>query len=294
MTELTILPSENQALTTEPNYQGLLDMAHNFSESALCPKVLKGKPQDIAVVMLAGRDYGISDFQAVFGTGALYVIDGRLSMEAQLMRALCLSSPACEYLQEVESTPDKSTWVTQRQGAPKPDIETFTLAEARAQGLLKKPNWSGNPGPRTMLSHRASARLCRRVYPDILKGISYTPEELKEGLSEPAEQKEAATSRVEALIASLGPAEPEEPANEGEPEVGPTPEAEKEAFDAEMRFEVNSKELEEYYLGKFQEAADLEEVEAVYADARSLKGKYTPASVEAIKRGRTEALARLK
>lgn len=290
MTDLTILPEEKTTAVAERGYRELLDMAEEFSKSSLCPKHLKGKAQDIAVVMLAGRDYGISDFQAVFGTGSLYVIDGRLSMEAQLMRALCLASPACKWIREIQSSDTKSVWATQRAGVPEVDSESFTLEEARAQGLLNKPNWKGNPGARTMLSHRACARLCRRVYPDVLKGITYTPEEIREIEAEVVAEAPAPQSRVEALVASIGgeaQAEPSEAPQEA-------PAAEPEASEEDFEREVKSQEYTEAYVAALEAARSLEEVNEVFAKARADKELLVEDDIRKLKDSYTEALARLK
>jgi hypothetical protein len=53
---------------------------------------------------------------------------------------------------------------------------TYTVEEAKAAGLMSSDTWKKHTA--AMLRARATSALCRLVFPDVLMGASYTPEEL--------------------------------------------------------------------------------------------------------------------
>ena len=92
------------------------------------------------------------------------------------MRAIVLQSGAAQFFRCTTRTHEQATFVTQRKGDPDPIELTYTILEAREAGLIKDGSgWKKSPAD--MLVARASSKLARLVYPDILHGI-YAPEEL--------------------------------------------------------------------------------------------------------------------
>jgi len=70
-----------------------------------------------------------------------------------------------------------ATFETKRKGQNKPFTLTYTLDQAKLAGLIKpRSNWE--KAPQDQLVARASSKLARLIYPDLLAGM-YTAEELQ-------------------------------------------------------------------------------------------------------------------
>ena len=72
-------------------------VAKLFSESGLVPTPLRGKPQDILVVLMTGRELGMTSMQSL---RSLHVIEGRASMSAQMMVAALGEDKAAEAMEK--------------------------------------------------------------------------------------------------------------------------------------------------------------------------------------------------
>ncbi len=128
----------------------------------------------ILATILAGRQYGLGAVQSLQG---FHNIKGKQSASAQLIVGLCKRHPVCRYFRLVESTPERATYETLREGEPEPTRMTYTVEMAKVAGLTSKDNWRNDPG--AMCLARAGARLARAVYPDITAGL-YCPDEIEE------------------------------------------------------------------------------------------------------------------
>ena len=145
------------------------------------------RPEAIFAVIMRGRALGID---ATTALDSIDVIQGKPTMSAQLIAALVMKDPNCEYLYCDKLTYSECTWITKRRNNPEEQSRTFTIEEAdRLKASLrwdkdqkkwvKKDNWAKQP--HVMLQWRCVAALCRQVYPDVLKGI-YATEEFDEGV----------------------------------------------------------------------------------------------------------------
>lgn len=148
------------------NLDQALALATRLAESNLLPKALQKRPSDVLVVMMMGRDLGLTSMQSI---RQVHVIDGRPSMSAEMMVALCLQRPdVCEFFSLVESTDAKATYKTKRKGA-EPVSMSYTIEQAAKAKLTGKQNWQNHTA--AMLRARASSSLARVVYPDLTNGI---------------------------------------------------------------------------------------------------------------------------
>ena len=140
-------------------------MAEVFSKSGLVRKELRGKPEDVMLMLMQGLELGLKPVQTL---SQIYVVDGQPSLSSKLKIALVRQSPVCEYLICVFSDDTKATWETKRKGNPKPTTLTFTIEQAAAYGLTSKDNWKKKA---VMLRWRAGGQICDLDYSDVIGGL---------------------------------------------------------------------------------------------------------------------------
>ena len=188
----------------------------------MLPYALKGKPSDVLLVMLTGRDLGIPP---TFALNLIYVVDGHPTLSAKLQLALLRRSG--HKVEEVECSPDRVTLrgthaitgdvVTATYTYAEAEKATYTSWEGEGSGrrkvtkkLTEKDNWQYRED---MLYARCSSRLSRRLDPMATGGM-YAPEDF--GGSEPGPG--TVTVEVEAsgpvTVEAAAPAEPEPAAPE--------------------------------------------------------------------------------
>jgi hypothetical protein len=110
--------------------------------------------EDALYIALAGADVGMGPTQALRN---INVIDGKPTLSADAMAAICRRSPLCRYLRPVEMTPISSTWATWREGDPEEVRYTFSLDDARRAGLADGEFYKRYPA--AMLKARALSHL---------------------------------------------------------------------------------------------------------------------------------------
>lgn len=151
----------------------LIEMAKLLAPADLLPKHLRGKPADVFLTLQLGQELGLQPMQSI---RAVHVIEGKPTMSADLMSALCQRRrDVCEYLRPVELSEKVATYETKRIGWPEPMRLSFSMADAERAGLLGKDNWRKYPA--AMLKARCLSAIVRAAYPDLMLGI-YDPDEL--------------------------------------------------------------------------------------------------------------------
>lgn len=124
-------------------------------------------------VVQLGLEVGLQPAQALASIsyrGDTPTLDG----DAQL--ALVLASGKAVYVRE-ERDDEGATCTTQRAGDPAPHTVRFTVADAIAAGLWGKAGPWTTHGPR-MLRYKALSFCLRDKYPDVLKGLAHSTEEM--------------------------------------------------------------------------------------------------------------------
>src|SRR5882672_10810606 len=146
------------------------DLAAKIAGTDFVPDAMRGKPAAVAAAILTGREMGIGPMQAL---QSIHIIKGKPGQAAQLMRALVLT--AGHSIRTVEANDTRCVVEGRRSGEDEWERVTFTADQARKA----KIDLGGYPEDK--LYARATSRLCRRKFADVLGGMPYSAEELRDG-----------------------------------------------------------------------------------------------------------------
>ncbi len=133
-----------------------------------------GDESGIAMVMLAGREMGISPMMAL--NGGLNIIQGKVEISARMMNALIRK--AGHSITIKESTDQICTIIGTRADNKDVASVSYTFAEAQKAGLVK-PSGGWVKCPKDMCFARALSRLARQLFPDVI-GIGYIEGEISQ------------------------------------------------------------------------------------------------------------------
>lgn len=150
-------------------------LAEAIADTEMVPDTLRGRPAAVLSVMLAGYELGVGPMQAL---QSVNIIKGKPSVSPELMRALVARAGH----QVLVDASDVSATVQCHRREWDPDTWsafTWTIEDAKRAGLVRADGpWV--KFPRAMLTARATSEACRAVFPDVIAGLSYTPEEVSE------------------------------------------------------------------------------------------------------------------
>lgn len=152
-----------------------MELAKTLASSQLIPKAFQQRPGDVFVAMMWSHSLGIPIVQGLQG---IAVINGKPSLYGDALLAVCMGSGQMADIEEtVTGNADNltATCKVTRRGKPTPVVSTFSIADARAAGLLGKPGpWKQYTS--RMLKMRARAFALRDAFPDVLSGIASAEE----------------------------------------------------------------------------------------------------------------------
>lgn len=133
-----------------------------------------GNPEAVLMVLMAGRELGLG---AMASLRAFHVNEGKPTMSAQLMMALCRRrKDICKEFRVIKMTNEIAvvrTWRADSQ-EPTPDWE-FSWKDAERAGLATRATYQKYP--RNMLLNRCIANAARFDFPEICANL-YDPDEL--------------------------------------------------------------------------------------------------------------------
>ncbi len=199
MNEITIQNAQRGELLPAPKSTAeAMELAKTLASSQLIPKAFQQRPGDVFVAMMWSHSLGIPIVQGLQG---IAVINGKPSLYGDALLAVCMGSGQMADIEEtVTGNADNltATCKVTRRGKPTPVVSTFSMADARAAGLLGKPGpWKQYTS--RMLKMRARAFALRDAFPDVLSGIA-SAEEMQdvEGMA-----TEKATENVAEQVAKM-------------------------------------------------------------------------------------------
>lgn len=170
---MTLVPAPTAADSLDLAPQAFR-LAQQIARTDFVPTALRGQPEAVLACILTGYEVGIGPLQSL---AKIHVIEGRPAMAAELMRALALRAGHEIWIEESNTT--RCVIAGCRAGSSRETRITWTKDDAKRAGLDGRNNW--RKYPTAMLLARASAQLCRAIFPEVLAGISYTIEELEDG-----------------------------------------------------------------------------------------------------------------
>ena len=145
-------------------------LADTLSRSSMVPRAYQGKPEDILVATIWGKEIGLATLQALQN---IAVINGKPSVYGDAAMALVQASPVCEDVEEYfesEGTPNPIAVCVAKRKGRKPVVAKFSVEDAKRAGLWGKQGpWSAYP--KRMMQMRARGFALRDAFPDVLKGL---------------------------------------------------------------------------------------------------------------------------
>lgn len=189
----------------------VIALARGVAGTEFVPTGLRGSVEKVSAAVLYARELGLPPMT---GLGSTHVIEGKAGISAELMRALVLQ--AGHELTIIENSRQRCVMRGRRKGSDVWTEAAFTLQEASEirfktkngwQPLTTKSNWQNYPAD--MLLARATTRLCRMVFPDVVHGMR-SVEELSDQIEtvevEPAESAPAPAKVSRRKATSAAPA----------------------------------------------------------------------------------------
>lgn len=146
-------------------------MAEVLLKSGFLPATIK-TPEAAVAVILKGTELGIPPMYALSN---VVIIQGKPTANAELMLALIYRDHGDNAAQFIETNADICTISYARRGWDVRRQHSYTIAEAKAAGLIKNGPWTSYPA--AMLRARCISAVARLAFPDTIAGM-YTAEEL--------------------------------------------------------------------------------------------------------------------
>lgn len=198
----------------------VIRLSEYICQTEFVPEALRNKPAACAAAMLTGREMGIEPMTAL---RHIHVVKGKPGLSAELMRAQVLA--AGHEIRYVESSDTRCVVEGRRRGQSEWTRATFTSQQA-AKASIDLRGY-----PEDKLIARATSRLCRRIFPDVVAGLA-SVDELEDGVhgdaeaettkSTPAKRTAQRTTKATASVQRPAPQpQPQPQQEEPAPAEGP-------------------------------------------------------------------------
>src|SRR5262245_43677571 len=140
------------------------EYANYVANTAVVPEAIRGKPDEVAAVLLTGEEVGLRPMAAL---RSMAWIKGSPHFYAKALRGLVTSKGHELWLED--STNTRAIAAGRRAGTERIGRVTWTMDDAKRAGLAGQPNYTRYP--RQMLVARATAELAQVMFPDVVLGL---------------------------------------------------------------------------------------------------------------------------
>lgn len=168
----TVAPQSN-ALSCLPSGEELNQawkLSKELVATGFLPKAIN-TPAKAVAVYLKGRELGLPFMQSM---GSIHVIEGKPSVSAELMAALCFSRVKGFGMKIIQAD-NQACVIEYRRAGSEPFRYSYSMDDAKRAGLTGKGPWQSHPAP--MLAARNKGQALRLYCPDATMGV-YAVEEL--------------------------------------------------------------------------------------------------------------------
>jgi hypothetical protein len=167
--------SQEIEISTASDFQTLLKQADVLSQAVSVPSAYRRKPADIVACAMAGEAFGWNPMTSMRN---FHIIEGTASMRPEAMLGLVRRaghSVTCEIKHDEQGV--RCAVVRGKRSDSGDEHQViFSEHDAKQAGLTGKKNWSQYLD--RMLEWRAVSAMCRFLFPDVVLGAGYVPEEL--------------------------------------------------------------------------------------------------------------------
>jgi hypothetical protein len=148
----------------------VIKLSQEIADTPFVPDGLRGSVPAVAAAILAGRELGLPPLTSLAN---IHVIKGKPSLSAALMRALILAQG--HQIETVDISDTRVVIRGRRRGEAAWEEAAFTADQAKRAGIQL------GGYPQDKLYARATSRLARRKFADVIAGMPYAAEELEDG-----------------------------------------------------------------------------------------------------------------
>lgn len=154
-----------------------IELAGRYAQSTIIAEAYRKKPADILVAIALGQSIGIPAVQSL---SQINVINGKPTMSAELIAGR-VRKAGHKLRIEVNETPGEecaTCTIIRRDDPEHPFVSKRDRAWAQRMGLINKSNYIKQPA--TMLKKRAITDCARDACSEVLCGIAYCEEEMRD------------------------------------------------------------------------------------------------------------------
>jgi hypothetical protein len=159
---------------TTGGFDLLLRQSDILAQSRIIPAAYRNRSADVVAAGLAGLAFG---WDLMTSLRNYHVIEGTASLRPEAMLGLVRRAGHSVTLNLVDGNDGRAAVaIGKRADTGDEHTATFSQADAARAGLAKKKNWEQYLD--SMLTWRAVSALCRVLFPDVVLGAGYVPEEI--------------------------------------------------------------------------------------------------------------------